>query len=80
MMEQHPVERRLIRMSRAIDSRHGGREASGIGPTSSKGSRLPEKTDLDPPPARSLFLKTSTIVHAQRRKWETHERLENPEI
>jgi hypothetical protein len=34
MMEQHPVENGPLRMSRAIDSRHGGRKASRTGPGS----------------------------------------------
>jgi hypothetical protein len=34
MMEKHPVEDGPLRMSRAIDSRHGGRKASRNGPSS----------------------------------------------
>jgi hypothetical protein len=39
MMEQHPIEDGPLRMSRTIDSRHGGRMASRNGPTSRIGPR-----------------------------------------
>jgi hypothetical protein len=43
MMEQNPVEDGPLWMSRAIDSRHGGRKASRNGPMSWIEPRLPGK-------------------------------------
>jgi hypothetical protein len=44
MMEDYPIKDGPLRMSRTIDSRHGGRMASRNGPTSWIGPRLPGKT------------------------------------
>jgi hypothetical protein len=45
VMKYHPVECSPFRMSRAIDSRHGGRKASRNGPMSHIGPRLPGKRE-----------------------------------
>jgi hypothetical protein len=50
MMGKHPVKNRPLRMSRTIDSRHGGRNASGNGPTSPRRPDLSWK-DLTTPGA-----------------------------
>jgi hypothetical protein len=42
-MGKHPVKNRPLRMSRTIDSRHSGRNASGNGPTSPMRPGLPWK-------------------------------------
>ena len=44
MMEEYPVKDGPLRMSRTIDSRHGGRMASRNGPKSRIRPRLPGKT------------------------------------
>jgi len=44
MMEKHPVENGPLRLSRVIDSGHGGRRAYRNGPPSRIGPRLPGKT------------------------------------
>jgi hypothetical protein len=48
MMEEHPVEDGPLRMSRTIDSRHGGRMVSKNGPSPWIRLRLPEKTGKAP--------------------------------
>jgi hypothetical protein len=70
MMEQHLVEDDPLRMSRTIDSRHGGRMVSRNGPTSRIGPRLPGKTGKAPAQRGKSSEKTSTGVDARPGEWK----------
>ena len=48
VVEQHPIKDSPLRMSRTIDSCHGGRMASRNGPSLTTGPHLLEKTGKAP--------------------------------